>query len=99
MGILLLAFSRRYVDIFRHAQNWRGEDMTELSKLYSEMERKLFTDEYKACVEMEGWRDCPVALLKASDLARLDEPAVLAIGAAPMNRVEGREPTTKKIKH
>ena len=90
---LLHAFSNRYVDIFRHAQNWRGEDMTELSKLYSDMERRLFDKEYAACTEMEQWKDCPVAKLTASPLARLDEPAPLAIGIG-----SGAEPTAKRLK-
>ena len=96
---MLLAFSQRYVDIFRHSQNWRGEDMTELSKLYSNLERKLFTAEYISCTDLEKWKDCPLARLVASDLARLDEPPPLAIGMSHTPDNDAAEPNNKRLKH
>ncbi len=56
--------------------------MTDLTRKYSETERRLFEEEYRAATELERWKDAPLVTYHASPLALLDEPApsVLAIG-------------------
>jgi hypothetical protein len=91
---MMLAFSQRFVDIFRHAQNWRERDMSELSKKYSESEMKLFHEEYKAATDLEKWKDSPIVHYVASPLALLDEPLPNALVALP-----GTERDSKRIRH
>ena len=64
--------------------------MSELTRKYSDTEYKLFREEYALITALEEWKNSPVVLLKASELAAFDEPLQLAlvVGAA--------EPPTKR---
>jgi hypothetical protein len=59
--------------------------MTDLTKRYCDMERRLFEEEYRAATELEKWKDSPVVAYHASPLALLDEPvqsSLLTIGSS-----------------
>ncbi len=83
---LSLAFAQRFVDIFRHAQNWREQDMSDLTRKYSDSERRLFQEEYRAATELEHWKDEPFVHYVKSLLAAHDEPVALAVVPAEAER-------------
>jgi hypothetical protein len=67
--------------------------MTDLTRKYSEIELRLFQEEYRAATELERWKDAPVIIYRPSLLAQLDEPLMLAISHA-----EAAERDTKRIR-
>lgn len=65
--------------------------MTDLTRKYSETERKLFEEEYKAATMLEKWKDAPVVSYHPSPMAILDEVVVAPLAIAGGAEAE-REP-------